>query len=144
MKARVYFNLHKKLWSVQIKNAKGVWYVAFHAQTVQLEDVRWTVSEAGRQRVIREGRKNVHAYCMGTLVGMWGATVARDIRNIALWRDLAAVHQIDPGKWSRVHYNPYETATFEAYGKPLHESGAAFLGTEGNKALVFACNFLSM
>lgn len=139
MKARVYFNLHRKLWSVQIKNAQGRWYVAFHAQTVQLEGVRWIVSEAGRQRVVRERRKNVHAFCTGTVVGMWGATVARDIRNVPVLKRLAAMQQADPGKWEPVRYNPYETLTFMARGKPLDTSPHAFLGTDGNKPLVFAC-----
>ena len=33
-----------------------------------LENVTFKVSEAGRQRVLREGRKNVHAYIIGDLV----------------------------------------------------------------------------
>lgn len=36
--------------------------------SANLENVTFKVSEAGRQRVLREGRKNVHAYIIGDLV----------------------------------------------------------------------------
>ena len=139
MRARVYFNLHKRLWSVQLKNAKGRWYVAFHASTLELEGVRWTVSEAGRQRVLREKRKNVHAFCAGTLMGMWGARVARDLRNVPTLKRLAEEDVRSPHKWEPVRYNPFQMATFEARGEPLHKSEHAFLAEENKKALVFAC-----
>lgn len=61
----VYFNLHKKVWS--IKSLKTGRVIA-HANTVQLKDVTFKVSEAGRQRVLKEKRKNVHAGVVGTLV----------------------------------------------------------------------------
>ena len=38
-----------------------------HAKTVCLEYVDWKVSQKRRQRVIREGRKNVHAFSIGLL-----------------------------------------------------------------------------
>lgn len=65
MKVFVYFNLHKKLWS--IKSLKTGRVIA-HANTVQLKDVKFKVSEAGRQRVLKEKRKNVHAGVVGTLI----------------------------------------------------------------------------
>jgi hypothetical protein len=34
---------------------------------VTLSDVTFAVSQAGRERVLREGRKNVHAFVVGTL-----------------------------------------------------------------------------
>ena len=62
---RIYFNLHKKLFSVQEK-INGVWKVVAHKKDVLLSDVTFKISEAGRQRVLRERRKNVHGYVMGT------------------------------------------------------------------------------
>ena len=67
MKVFVYYNLHKHVWS--IKNRKTGLVIA-HANTVQLVDVEFKVSEAGRQRVIKDKRKNVHAGVAGTLVGI--------------------------------------------------------------------------
>ena len=66
-KVRVYYNLHRKQLSVQSKTDKG-WRVWLHANKVTLEDVEFKVSEAGRQRVLREKKKNVHAFIEGYLV----------------------------------------------------------------------------
>ena len=66
-KVRVYFNLHRKKLSVQEKTAKG-WRVWLHTNKITLENVTFKVSEAGRQRVLREIKKNVHAFVEGGLV----------------------------------------------------------------------------
>ncbi|MDB4314494.1 hypothetical protein N9955_00545 [bacterium] len=66
---RVYFNLHKRCLSVQQKqkNSNGnlVWKVVRHAENILLKDAKFKVSEAGRQRVIKEKKKNVHAFVEG-------------------------------------------------------------------------------
>jgi len=61
---RIYFNLHKKLFSVQTK-VDGRWKVVSHSSTIALRDVRFRVSQAGRKRVLAEKRKNVHAFVEG-------------------------------------------------------------------------------
>lgn len=61
---RVYFNLHKHVLSVQEKTAKG-WRVAAHTPFLCLKNVKFKVSEAGRLRVIKEKKKNVHAFIEG-------------------------------------------------------------------------------
>lgn len=61
----VYWNLHKNLYSVR---QRGL--VRLHAEHVQLRDVTFVVSEAGRQRVLREKRKNVHAGLRGEWAGL--------------------------------------------------------------------------
>ncbi len=66
MKKRVYFNLHKRLFSVQEK-VNGQWKVIGHTDDITLYNVTFKVSEAGRQRVLREKKKNVHAFVEGTL-----------------------------------------------------------------------------
>ena len=63
MKVKVYWNLNKNCWSVQHKGK-----VVYHLPKVKLINVSFKVSEAGRQRVIKEGRKNVHAFVVGNLV----------------------------------------------------------------------------
>lgn len=68
MRVRVYYNLNKNVWSVQHYIAGKGWRVREHLSSLILENVTFQVSEAGRQRVIREKRKNVHAYAIGTLV----------------------------------------------------------------------------
>lgn len=66
MKVKVYFNLHKHCFSV-VSLEKGDSYgkVVAHVSEIMLSEVKFKVSEAGRQRVLREKRKNVHAYCVG-------------------------------------------------------------------------------
>jgi len=65
-KADVYKNLHRGCWSVRSRE-RGDRYgrVVAHLDDVLVEDARFVVSQAGRRRVIAEGRKNVHAYVRG-------------------------------------------------------------------------------
>lgn len=96
---RIYFNLHKRLFSVQQRTDRG-WRVVEHSDTVQLSDVRFAVSEAGRERVLREQCKNVHAYIYGNR-GL-DDTVRSDVYEAT--------------------YNPYKYSTFvlRENGEPLH------------------------
>lgn len=60
--SKVYYNLHKHTFSVQ-----QCGLVVLHSDTVVLSDVEFTVRESGRQRVLMEKRKNVHAFVTGFL-----------------------------------------------------------------------------
>lgn len=68
MRVFVYFNLHKKLWSVKALEGTQRGRVILHAVDLALADCVFKVSEAGRQRVLRERCKNVHAGVVGTLL----------------------------------------------------------------------------
>ena len=57
MKVEVYWNLRKKYWSVRHKGK-----VIKHTRCIRLRDVQWVVQPAGKERVRRENRKNVHAF----------------------------------------------------------------------------------
>lgn len=61
-KIEVYRNLHNGLLSVRDAKTKRV---IGHAESVTLTDAVFKVSEAGRQRAVREGRRNVHAFAIG-------------------------------------------------------------------------------
>ena len=66
----VYFNLHKKCFSV--KDVRTGLVVA-HTDEISMRDVTFKVSESGRQRVLSEKRKNVHAGVLGEYwEGGWG------------------------------------------------------------------------
>ncbi len=80
MQVRVYYNLHKHTFSIQHK-IDGRWLVRDYADEVLLKDATFRISEAGRQRVIREGRKNVHAFVIGTLVDEVPATPVKATYN---------------------------------------------------------------
>jgi hypothetical protein len=67
MKVYVYFNLHKKCFSIKALEGEHKGLVVAHRTALTLRDVTFKVSEAGRQRVLRERKKNVHA----GVVGQW-------------------------------------------------------------------------
>jgi hypothetical protein len=67
MKVYVYRNLHKDCWSVKALEGNNKGRVVYHAQTVTLSNCTFKVSKAGRERVLRERRKNVHAGVVGQL-----------------------------------------------------------------------------
>ena len=70
-KVAVYYNINAHLWSVRYR---GI--VIGHTNALRLDNVTLKISEAGRQRVLREGRKNVHAFAVGTLSAIEDAGVA--------------------------------------------------------------------
>lgn len=65
LKVFVYFNLHKKVWSVKALNGPFKGLVIAHRDHVTLTDCTFKVSAAGRARVLRDKRKNVHAGVVG-------------------------------------------------------------------------------
>lgn len=89
---QVYWNFHKKCFSVQARTGTDKGRVIAHVGWFELEDVKFVIGKAGQRRVREEGRKNVHAFIRGTWVNpQWGYD---------LWFP----------QW--VHYNPYASDTF--------------------------------
>jgi hypothetical protein len=64
----VYYNLHRHTWSIKALEGAQKGLVVAHSDTVLLQDAVGKVSQAGRNRVLRESRKNVHAGIVGELV----------------------------------------------------------------------------
>ena len=110
MKVFVYFNLHKKVFSVRALEGSNKGRVIAHADKLTLTDVTFKVSEAGRQRVLRECKKNVHA----GVVGQWSGTLDAAIQ---------AENDIS------VTYNPYVYDSFVLRDKelPIHWASSAYL-----------------
>jgi hypothetical protein len=92
MKVFVYYNLHKQCFSVKALEGENRGRVIAHRDIVPLTDAEFKVSPAGRARVLREQRKNVHA----GVVGRWSMGWVRP-------RDQEVV---------RVTYNPYVYSSF--------------------------------
>ena len=67
MQVRVYRNLTKRCWSIQHKVPGKGWRLLKHANLVSLDNAFPLIQEAGRQRVIKEGKKYVHAFICGEL-----------------------------------------------------------------------------
>lgn len=110
-KVWVYFNLHKKLFSIRHKGK-----VIAHLDKVFLTNAIFKVSEAGRKRVIRDKRKNVHAYVVG------------NIENGNLKKGLGLT------------YNPYlfENFVTEIDQKPVRSAKKVMLQVTNKKAKIFA------
>lgn len=64
-KVFVYYNLHKHVWSVKALSGPSSGRVIMHCSEIRLRDVVFRVSKAGRNRVLQEQRKNVHAGAVG-------------------------------------------------------------------------------
>lgn len=113
----VYFNLHKRLWSIKARSGPDRGRIIAHAETVVLDGVELIVSEAGRQRVLREQRKNVHAFARGTLTAVGGTTLACAARELA-----------GPGL-KGLTYNPYRRDHFivRRTGQAARRARAAIL-----------------
>jgi len=60
----VYRNLHKNTWSIRSRTTGRV---IARANNVVVKNVKFVVQPAGRQRVLDEERKNVHAFVRGTI-----------------------------------------------------------------------------
>ena len=62
-KYRLYWNLHKKKWSLQDRKTGRV---RQHVTAFTMYDAKFVVRKAGQAKVRSEGRKNVHAFAVGT------------------------------------------------------------------------------
>ena len=100
MQVEVYWNLHKKCYSVRHKGK-----VIAHAPFVTLKDVTWVVQPAGRKRVLRERKKNVHAFAKGTWI--YGD---EELQNLPDTQRLT--------RRIEVTYNPYHNHTFVSRSAP--------------------------
>jgi len=90
----VYKNLNHDCFSVR---QGGI--VRFHTKIVCLKNVTYKVSEAGRQRVLKEKRKNVHAFVVGKICH--SDEVSKEtLPFTAAW----------------VSYNPYKNDSFYVVG----------------------------
>ena len=97
MRVFVYFNLHRKCFSIKALEGDRKGRVVAHSDTVLLEGCKFKVSEAGRQRVLREKRKNVHAGVTGTWIN--GDRVESHYEFLSM-----------VGR--QVTYNPYKYSSF--------------------------------
>lgn len=102
MKVFIYWNLHKHCWSVKALSGESRGRVITHAMAWKVTDATFKVSEAGRQRVLREKRKNVHAGVVGHLVSCFRT----DGHSVSHNEDTV----VPAG--TRISYNPYKFSTF--------------------------------
>ena len=111
MRVETYFNLHKKCLSYRPSGGK-----VQHAHTLLLNDVKFAVQPAGREKVLREKKKNVHAFVRGEV-----AFVRHDISEDD--GDLSPENMERQG-YRPITYNPYkyESFVFADNGEPVYEA----------------------
>ncbi len=126
----VYRNVTKNCFSVQQK-VNGSLKVLAHVPCLYLTDVEYKVSEASRQRVLKEKRKNVHAKIalkkeeLDELNKVHGyISSVRSLEDAIVWEDKT---------FNRVWYNPYLTDSFKLQTKQttITQSYGAFLNIRG-------------
>jgi hypothetical protein len=116
MRVQVYRNLNNGLISIQDLST-GL--VLGHASAIDLQEASFIVREAGRQQVIKEKRKNVHAFVRGKVI---------DVRNFKPFKGRGeGIEDDSPYAWmnstklqrgsmlvttTRVSYNPYKAPHF--------------------------------
>lgn len=139
MQVKVFRNLTKGCYSIQARGPKGFRTVA-HADSVMLDDVIFKVSEAGRQRVLETGKKQVHAFVCGELVGFTGEP-RRQPDDAETYAELINYRMLLPETiegWMHdlidirgVHYNPRKAATFMSGGSPIMVAGKVVMLSVG-------------
>ena len=107
MIVEVYKNLHKNCWSVR-DNKTG--RVIDHVRNIYIKDATLVVRPSGRKKVLRERRKNVHAFIKGT--------INKDTYM---------------GSIEEIIYNPYKYSSFviESTEIPIYNSNHVYLDTNG-------------
>lgn len=91
MKVFVYYNLHKKTFSIKSLEGDKKGRVIEYSNQLILSNVAFKVSEAGRLRVLKEKRKNVHA----GIIGEWNPE-----------------QEIEVNYGRGITYDPYKYSTF--------------------------------
>jgi len=113
---QVYWNFHKKCFSVQARTGTDKGRVIAHVSEFALEGVKFVIGKAGQRRVREEGRKNVHAFVRGAWSG--------DAYGVGY-------------EW--VYYNPYKVDTFVTkHMAPVHTAVKAIGDSRSGMALIFA------
>lgn len=112
---KVHRNLNNGLWSVTAKTGEYKNKVVHHCANISISNVKFVISDAGRKRVLRENRKNVHAWCVGILTSVSEKETIPEISK-------------------QVTYDPYKHGFFyqaDAVPTPFMELDALhFIGTK--------------
>ena len=115
MRVFCYFNLHRKCFSIKALEGVNKGRVVAHRDNVLLFNGTFKVSEAGRQRVLKEQRKNVHAGVVGYMYD--------DMLAPAL------------ACGDRVTYNPYKYKSFVLADSGQEATAADYVGLKSDKSV---------
>ena len=108
MKVEIYFNLHKRLFSIRERHGK----VIAHKRWVGLVRPTFVVQQGGRERVLRDKSKNVHAF----------------VRPEQYWSECTPMNFDILDAYTTVRYNPYKYASFvDENEDPIFEADVGFM-----------------
>jgi hypothetical protein len=99
MKVRVYWNRHRKNWSV-LKYNKG-WRVFKRLTYFSLFDAIFTVKESGRQRCLLQNKRNVYAWIEGEFLNILCQPMPKPYK---------------------IYYNPFKMRSFRRGGKKINKA----------------------
>ena len=129
MEVFIYRNLTKKCWSIRACAGPQRGKVIHHVTSWTLRDAKFKVSQAGRNRVLAERCKNVHAGVSGELLS---------------WKDLAGASEdgsiwypfVDGLQVEEITYDPYKWDSFVTANTYLTVHSARIVKADGSQ--VFA------
>ena len=124
-RVRIYRNLHKGTLSVKDWDRQSDTYgrVIARPNVFMLDYPRFIVSKAGRDRVLREKRKNVHAFVQG--------------HPYSGKKEAVTEH-----KGFEVFYNPYKSEWFvDKDGNPVHQADWALITAYETAYCIIAGNY---
>jgi len=100
---KIYRNLHKQTFSIQgfVPDKKG-YRVTERANTMLLNDVKFKVMETGRQKVLQEKRKNVHAFITPLTYNV--------LQNGKTLDEMKGLMKFKTAR--EIYYNPYKFNSF--------------------------------
>lgn len=105
-RVKVYYNLHKKCLSVMDKKTR---LIIDHVNSIQLDNVKFTVSAAGLKRLRRRKRKSVIAFIEGDYV-------SKNMEKI-----------MHCPTWRCVYFNPYMVDQFMIGDVPIYEADQVYI-----------------
>ncbi len=132
-RVEVYWNLHKKTYSVRDLSGPNKGRVTSHSDSITIKDVTFVVQPAGRARVMRDRVKNVHAFVRGVPHDRTDEEINARMVDQATGR----------GSWTRVSYNPYKAGSFlSSDGDPISRADLVLCETSeiDGKSQLFAWN----
>ena len=115
MKSEIYFNLHKKVFSVKQRGGKVKW----HTKSIIANNPVFVVQPSGWVRTQKEQVKNVHAFLRPESLEV----------DAKLWcQDPEWAFKNDMDMLELVRYNPYHANTFvDENDEPIFYAETAFM-----------------
>jgi len=117
MKAAVYWNLHKNIFSIQSREKNNYGKVVAHKDSVVVGLPKFVVRQAARKKVLKDKQKSVHAFVVGNL-------------------EPDMFFNLGPGRL--VTYNPYKYDSFVMADtkEPIKEGTLVRLRTHNDKPVM--------